>query len=239
MKQLNTRLITQYQQTTATIQKSWFNLRNHIISTNSHGVIAYNQNLILFNPGDFIFIPKQTEVRIAIHLPQANALEVTMWRFVSRLMESNQRLHAYLVARQQVQNAPIGLKSKEYILEALENDLDAHVRYQSKDSQNRLSIQERLLLLIREDLRHQWSVEEVCKRLYLSRSKLFRQLKADNLTFTEILNIEKLEAAKHMLSSTAMSVDQISYQCGFSSQSYFGKKFRRRFGVSPSKFRKS
>ena len=36
-----------------------------------------------------------------------------------------------------------------------------------------------------------------------------------------------------------MSISQIALDCGFSSYAYFGKCFRRRFGMTPTEFRQS
>ena len=47
-----------------------------------------------------------------------------------------------------------------------------------------------------------------------------------------------ISEAKSMLLSTAMSIQQISDELNFSSQSVFGKYFRRVTGTSPSDYRK-
>lgn len=47
----------------------------------------------------------------------------------------------------------------------------------------------------------------------------------------------RLERAKLLLIETDESLSQIAEDCGFSSQSYFGKQFRREVGVSPLKYR--
>lgn len=46
-------------------------------------------------------------------------------------------------------------------------------------------------------------------------------------------------AAKAMLSSTRMSIDDISVRLNFASQSLFGKFFKRVTGITPRDYRKS
>lgn len=47
----------------------------------------------------------------------------------------------------------------------------------------------------------------------------------------------RIERAKVMLSVTQMSVAEISYQTGFSSQSHFTAQFRKAIGMTPKQFR--
>jgi AraC-like DNA-binding protein len=42
-----------------------------------------------------------------------------------------------------------------------------------------------------------------------------------------------------MSSRPDLSISQIALDCGFSSYAYYGKCFRRRFGMTPTEFRQS
>ncbi len=53
----------------------------------------------------------------------------------------------------------------------------------------------------------------------------------------EFLMAYRLEAAAHMLRTTAQSVTEIAYACGFNSPSYFTEAFRREHGCTPRSFR--
>ena len=48
----------------------------------------------------------------------------------------------------------------------------------------------------------------------------------------------RLREAKMMLSDTSLSVSAISERCGFDDPLYFSRAFKKRFGVSPSEYRK-
>ena len=49
----------------------------------------------------------------------------------------------------------------------------------------------------------------------------------------------RLEKAKESLQNTDGTVTEIALQCGFTSSAYFGKVFRKYFGVTPGDYRKS
>ena len=47
----------------------------------------------------------------------------------------------------------------------------------------------------------------------------------------------RLNTAKRMLNETEMSITDVSLQCGFSSNAYFGKIFREKYGMTPLQYR--
>ncbi len=53
-----------------------------------------------------------------------------------------------------------------------------------------------------------------------------------------MLSKKRLEAAKLMLLTTDLSVNEIVEKCGFSSNSYFDFHFKKEFGITPRDFRK-
>ena len=48
----------------------------------------------------------------------------------------------------------------------------------------------------------------------------------------------RLSKARDLLIYTTLQINEIAYQCGFQHQSYFTLKFRERYGVAPTYFRK-
>lgn len=53
----------------------------------------------------------------------------------------------------------------------------------------------------------------------------------------EYLLSYRLNEAKKLLLSSDLPITEICYQCGFSESSYFGKIFRRTYGVTPTEYR--
>ncbi len=85
-----------------------------------------------------------------------------------------------------------------------------------------------------------FKVEDFAKALFLSRTHLHRKLK--NLTgesASDFIRKLRLQRAAQLLEANADSVTQIAFRVGFSSQSYFTKCFKAKFGVAPSEYRES
>ena len=57
-----------------------------------------------------------------------------------------------------------------------------------------------------------------------------------NQTPLEYVMEYRLNTAKQLLDDTKMSITDISYHCGFSSNAYFGKIFREKYGMTPLQY---
>lgn len=68
-------------------------------------------------------------------------------------------------------------------------------------------------------------------------SRRFRD--SEGMSPGEFILREKMKRAVHLLQSTREPVKTISRRAGFADPNYFGKAFRRVFGVSPGAFRRS
>ncbi len=66
--------------------------------------------------------------------------------------------------------------------------------------------------------------------------KFFRQQMG--MSFVEYLNDYRLQMAARMLVSTEETVTAIARLCGFDQPSYFNRLFRRKYGMTPSAYRK-
>ena len=79
-----------------------------------------------------------------------------------------------------------------------------------------------------------FDVPQLAEAVSLSRSQLFRKLKAlTGETPTTFIRDYRLEHAMHLLSQRAATVTEVAYQVGFNSPTYFSKCFSDRFGVTP------
>ncbi len=61
--------------------------------------------------------------------------------------------------------------------------------------------------------------------------------KALNQSPIEYLISYRLNESKKMLQNSDLPITEICYQCGFSDSSYFGKAFRKAYGLTPREFR--
>lgn len=79
---------------------------------------------------------------------------------------------------------------------------------------------------------------ELCKLVGLSQSRLCTVFKAATghcISF-ELLE-QRLHEAEKLLSTTSIKVSEICFQCGFNDLSYFHRKFKEKFGLTPRQLR--
>jgi AraC-like DNA-binding protein len=82
-----------------------------------------------------------------------------------------------------------------------------------------------------------FGVEELANEMCLSRTQLFRKVKMVlDTTPSDLISDMRLQRAATMISNKSDSLAQIAYAVGFREQSYFAKRFRKKFGVSPREF---
>jgi len=84
------------------------------------------------------------------------------------------------------------------------------------------------------------NMDPFCKEIGMSRSSFYRKLQSiSNLTPVDLIRNTRLQYALQYLKETELTITEIAYKTGFSSQSYFTKTFRAFFKQSPSDVRKN
>jgi AraC-like DNA-binding protein len=81
------------------------------------------------------------------------------------------------------------------------------------------------------------TVERVARRLAMDRRTLHRHLAAEGLTFSELLNTARREAAEALLARSDRPFQSVAELVGFASLSAFAHWFRRQFGCTASDYR--
>ena len=88
--------------------------------------------------------------------------------------------------------------------------------------------------LSKEDL----CVQDIADELALSRSKLYRKIKElTGKSANEMIRKMRLEKSKEFLIITDMTIGEICYKVGFSSPSYYTKRFKEHTGLIPKEYR--
>jgi AraC-like DNA-binding protein len=77
----------------------------------------------------------------------------------------------------------------------------------------------------------------VAQKLSVSRQTLYRQLKAEGVTFEEVLDELRHKLALHFLASKKVSVNETAYLVGFSDPAAFSRAFKRWTGMTPREAR--
>ena len=82
-----------------------------------------------------------------------------------------------------------------------------------------------------------FGVVELSEKVAMSRSQLFRKLKAlTDQTPHQFIQTFKLKRAAALLEQQAGNISEVAYQVGFSNPAYFTECFRKLFGVSPREY---
>ena len=77
------------------------------------------------------------------------------------------------------------------------------------------------------------NMERIAKQMGLSRPTLYRQLKAEGVSYETLLDDLRHRMALHYLDGKKVSVSQTAYLVGFSDPSAFSRAFKRWTGASP------
>ncbi|MGR5241669.1 helix-turn-helix transcriptional regulator [Photobacterium damselae] len=93
--------------------------------------------------------------------------------------------------------------------------------------------------LIIKDPTRPWKIEDVAKALYTTTSTLRRHLDKEGYKFSKLLIDIRMGLVLNYLTFTDYSINEISDLAGFSSPAYFCDSFKRRYGITPTKFRQN
>jgi signal transduction histidine kinase/DNA-binding response OmpR family regulator/ligand-binding sensor domain-containing protein len=82
-----------------------------------------------------------------------------------------------------------------------------------------------------------FNVEDLSKRLYMSRTTVYRKVQAlSGETPTDFIRSYRLMRAAQLLKARFGSVTEVAFEVGFSSRAYFTKCFKEKFQQLPSEF---
>lgn len=197
-------------------------------------------------------------------MPVLDGLEMT--RKIKNTLETSHIPVIMLTARGATDNKIEGLDTgaDAYLVKPFApNELNAHIRNlvkqrerlqqfftknisqitENKEAEGFLSLQDKKFLqlintLLEANLSDDgFDVEQLCEKIKISRSGLFRKLK--NLTGyspSQYIRNFRLDKAVEMLKTENLTISEISYRVGFSSVNYFNRCFKERYLVTPKEY---
>ena len=90
---------------------------------------------------------------------------------------------------------------------------------------------------VHENFHYPWTIKKMADKLNLSCSRFASLYKQEFKTSpTEDLIKTRISQAKKMLSTTKVSVKQVSVACGFESVHYFHRAFKKRIDITPKHY---
>lgn len=122
------------------------------------------------------------------------------------------------------------------LIYTLSKDAEGRMK-RSQFKKNNYMLIERSIEYIKEHLTEDLSLEKVASAVSLSPihfHNIFK--KALSKTVHEYVEEQRIKKAINLLLTTELNLTEISYECGFSSQSYFSYVFKRRMKTTPRKY---
>ncbi len=114
--------------------------------------------------------------------------------------------------------------------------LNCSMQHNGKTSQR--DALQRVVRYVKENLDKEISLTEAAAAAFLSPNYLAHLLKKETgRTFTDLVTERRMERAKELLSTSHVRIREVAYQCGFSDEAYFNRRFRQQFEQTPKQFR--
>ncbi|MEX6689284.1 substrate-binding domain-containing protein [Danxiaibacter flavus] len=130
------------------------------------------------------------------------------------------------------------LKNRSILREHYSGEIPSELKIQTLNKIDKKFIAEFNALIESNIANENFSVEEICKHMGLSRMQLYRKVKALlNVNANEYVLNKRMQKAKYLLQQEEFTISEIAYKVGFSSLAYFSTVFKSKFNVTPSEFR--
>ena len=92
---------------------------------------------------------------------------------------------------------------------------------------------------IHSNIEKKITLDKVAAHVHISSNYLCYLFKeTTGFKFCEYINICRINVAKDYLDNSSNSLEIISFECGFNSQSHFSTTFKKHVGVSPNEYKK-
>lgn len=96
-----------------------------------------------------------------------------------------------------------------------------------------------VLTFMNDNLSEKIDIDELAAKVYLSHTGLIKKFKKQvGTTPSDYLIMIRMRSAKQLLLEGEMQINEIAAKCGYTNAYYFTNAFHKRFGMSPSEFRK-
>ncbi|MEJ6979635.1 substrate-binding domain-containing protein [Pedobacter sp. P351] len=84
-----------------------------------------------------------------------------------------------------------------------------------------------------------FSVDDICKSIGISRVQLYRKVKALlDCNITDYILSRRLQQAKYLLLNEDLTISEITYKVGFASPTYFSTVFKAHYECTPTEYRR-
>lgn len=132
------------------------------------------------------------------------------------------------------------LRNRAVLREHFISELPSENRSNSSNKLDRKFISEFTSLIESNLANEDLSVDDIYKGLGISKIQLYRKTKALlGFSVNDYILSVRLQKAKYLLMNEDLTISEVAYKVGFSSQAYFSTVFKSKFSVTPSEFKES
>lgn len=130
------------------------------------------------------------------------------------------------------------LRNRGLLREHYTSELPSEIKASSAKKIDRKFINEFTAIVENNISNENFSVEDICREIGISRVQLYRKLKAllgYNVN-DYILNV-RIQKAKYLLLNANSTISEVAFKVGFSSQAYFSTVFKAKCSITPTEYK--
>ncbi len=132
------------------------------------------------------------------------------------------------------------LNNRAILREHYTSELPMMSRSNSSTKIDRKFINEFISIVENNISNDHFAVEDIYKKIGISRIQLYRKVKAlIGYNVNDYILTVRLQKAKYLLANEDLSISEVTFKVGFSSQAYFSTVFKSKFSITPSDYKES
>jgi YesN/AraC family two-component response regulator len=130
------------------------------------------------------------------------------------------------------------LNNRSILREHYTSELPTESRSNSSTKIDRKFINEFIAIVENNLSNEDFSIDDICREVGVSRVQLYRKVKAlIGYNVNDYILTVRLQKAKFLLTDMQLTICDVAYKVGFSSQAYFSTVFKSKFSLTPSEYR--
>jgi signal transduction histidine kinase/AraC-like DNA-binding protein/CheY-like chemotaxis protein/cellobiose-specific phosphotransferase system component IIB len=130
------------------------------------------------------------------------------------------------------------LNNRSVLREHYTSELPTESRSNSSTKVTRKFINEFIAIVENNIPNEDFSVEDICREIGISRVQLYRKVKAlIGYNVNDYISTVRLQKAKFLLTDMQLSISEVAFKVGYSSQAYFSTVFKSKFSLTPTEYR--
>lgn len=132
------------------------------------------------------------------------------------------------------------LNVRREIIEKFRNGTSLFFNDEGIETKDQKVMQEIIDIVIENISNEKINANFIADKMHMSRSLVYIKIEAlTGQTVNEFIRSIRLKKALQLLSSQDLTITEVAYSVGFSSQSYFTRSFVKQFGSSPKEYQKN